>query len=355
MQDKMTGNQVSWVTLMRILKVLPLLGRTNGASAREISDTLGLNQCRDVERTLLPALERIGVMVDDLDAGKSGIAHRFRLKDHRVRPVKVGFPCSDLEPQEVLVLRWMLRGGGILGEVPGTTELLAALRTKLARLVPDESLLADPGPGSDMARGLDSIFANVVRGGKDYSGEAGRFIIPLAEAIQEQRVCTLTYQAPAGEAKTWDMWPLCLAENKGALYVISLSDKYRNRYLPLAVDRIQELSATDRTYEWPGDFDPRKWLDSAFDMHFDDPREYRIRFDAEAAPYIRERRWAAEQSLEDCGDGSLILTLHTRGYPDILRWVLGHGRHARVLEPRELADDVRKEALAMAGDVPENQ
>jgi predicted DNA-binding transcriptional regulator YafY len=79
----------------------------------------------------------------------------------------------------------------------------------------------------------------------------------------------------------------------------------------------------------------------------DDPVYVRIRFSADQARYIRERRWADEQTLEDEGDGAVILSLHTSGWWDVKRWVLSFGCSAEVLEPEDLRNEMLKGIIAI--------
>jgi len=62
----------------------------------------------------------------------------------------------------------------------------------------------------------------------------------------------------------------------------------------------------------------------------------RIRFTAEVADEIRERRWAVEQQVHEEPGGNLILSLSVAGLAEVQRWVLGFGGGAEVLAPAEL-------------------
>ncbi|MBT3234280.1 MAG: WYL domain-containing protein, partial [Calditrichaeota bacterium] len=45
-------------------------------------------------------------------------------------------------------------------------------------------------------------------------------------------------------------------------------------------------------------------------------------------------------------DGSIILSMETSGWWDVKRWVLSHGREAKVLEPEELRREMLDELRA---------
>ncbi len=108
----------------------------------------------------------------------------------------------------------------------------------------------------------------------------------------------------------------------------------------LAVERIQEITKTGSSFEYPKDFDPEELLESAFDIVYEDPIDVKIWFSANQARYIKERTWSKTQKIKDQKDGSIILSMSTSGWWDVKRWVLSYGRNAKVLEPEELKKEI---------------
>ena len=109
------------------------------------------------------------------------------------------------------------------------------------------------------------------------------------------------------------------------------------------MERIQEIKGTHQTFEYPKDFDPQELLSTAFDIVYAEPIDIKIWFSAEQARYIKERRWSKTQSIEEQEDGSIILSMSTSGWWDVKSWVLSYGRHAKVLQPEELKNEVHGE------------
>lgn len=68
--------------------------------------------------------------------------------------------------------------------------------------------------------------------------------------------------------------------------------------------------------------------------------EVKIWFSAEQAKYIKDRQWSKTQTIEERGDGSIILSMTTSGWWDVKSWVLSYGAHARVLEPGDLRSEI---------------
>jgi hypothetical protein len=72
-----------------------------------------------------------------------------------------------------------------------------------------------------------------------------------------------------------------------------------------------------------------------------------IWFDAQTAPYIRERQWHPSQQIEEHGGGALTLRLMVRGLNKVKRWVLFYGKGAIALEPTALVEMIQAEVSIM--------
>ena len=87
--------------MARLLRVIELLSRKVGTNTQEIAAEIGLNNDRDVSRTILPALRELGLRIVEPDDGSPGVSHRYWLEREAVRTVKIGIPKSEqvlLEP-----------------------------------------------------------------------------------------------------------------------------------------------------------------------------------------------------------------------------------------------------------------
>ena len=62
----------------------------------------------------------------------------------------------------------------------------------------------------------------------------------------------------------------------------------------------------------------------------------RVRFDPEVADRVRERIWHESQEMTDLAEGRLELTMRLGALAEVESWILGWGRQAEVIEPKEL-------------------
>ncbi|GHO44138.1 helix-turn-helix transcriptional regulator [Ktedonospora formicarum] len=107
------------------------------------------------------------------------------------------------------------------------------------------------------------------------------------------------------------------------------------------LDRIEAIEVLASTFQRP------------YELENPNPQERRPRpivvrvlFAPEIARWLQETPNYFMTNCEETPDG-LLITLHIRHEQDIMPWLLGWGRHARVLEPITLRQRVEKEARAM--------
>ncbi len=103
-----------------------------------------------------------------------------------------------------------------------------------------------------------------------------------------------------------------------------------SKFAPFEIDRIQELSISDETFQAPVDFDARSFMDQAFRGQ---PQvQVRLRFHCRSRQY-RPHQPPFWESLEEQPDGSVVVTVSA---PD-MNWaastILAYGPVVEVLDP----------------------
>ncbi len=123
-------------------------------------------------------------------------------------------------------------------------------------------------------------------------------------------------------------------------WLISGYDHLRRDLRTFRLDRIEDLTSLERRFERPPTFTMRRPVE--------DDRKIVVRalFDAETARWVRESRSFYTVAEEETADG-LLVTLTVRRETDVLQWLLGWGRHVRVLEPESLRALIAAEATAL--------
>jgi predicted DNA-binding transcriptional regulator YafY len=185
--------------------------------------------------------------------------------------------------------------------------------------------------------------------GIDYG--ARRSIIATLERATRTRVAVhARYRAlSSGQVSSRTLEPGELYWDPGleTLYLIAWC-RLRDDVRVFATHRFLAVSLTDEHCPPRPETRSRSALRKAFRVWRSGHVEtVRIRFAPEVAGEIRERKWLAEQKLEDTG-GGVIVTGEVAGLAEIERWILGYGDAAEVLEPKILRESVAAKLQAGA-------
>jgi len=158
----------------------------------------------------------------------------------------------------------------------------------------------------------------------------------VRQALVEERGVTIsTSEGP------FRLHPYGLARHGTVWHVIGRRpDQARVVHLPLT--DITQLTITEETFVRPDGYHTAPHApDAAPD------RRVRVVFTTDVAPSVEvppsftvvDRQWG--------GDDQLLLTLRVHRLLELFPWLLGWGRHVRVLEPRALRERLANEAQAM--------
>jgi predicted DNA-binding transcriptional regulator YafY len=176
------------------------------------------------------------------------------------------------------------------------------------------------------------------------------------QAVAELRVLRFRYREggfeggkePLDRGARVNAHPYALVLHGGAIACIA-RDVDRSSTRAFLFDRMTDLEAsTDERFELPPDFAVGDWLQGDFGV----ARAARtvkllVEFEPRAAEAVRARRVHPSQKLALAADGRVRASLALPESPEVLErartWLLGFGAAVRVLEPRELADEIARE------------
>ena len=77
--------------------------------------------------------------------------------------------------------------------------------------------------------------------------------------------------------------------------------------------------------------------------------DVQLLFDAEAGRWVAEVEWHPSQQVEHLEDGRVLFHVRVVITAEFTKWILHYGRKVKVVEPAHLAQAVRAEHLAAAG------
>jgi predicted DNA-binding transcriptional regulator YafY len=323
------GRPMRGKNLFKLLKTLDLLSRPQGTTIEEMAEVLEIDR-RSVYR-IIKLVEELGFPVYD-EAIPLERQKRWKLEESYLKKLpNMKIPDIQLTLPEIISL-YLLKGEAGLYKGTEIEGQIQSAFEKLGLFVPKDTF-------SQLEK-IKALFIAPAKMPKDYSGKE-RIIEQLTEAILQSKTCNIKYHSFYDDkVKHFKIDPLHFVENKGGLYLFVRATTFEEIRI-LAVERIQEVSISPTTFTYPENFNPEEFLETAFDLIWDDPVKVKIWFSADQARYIKERKWSKNQKIKTQKDGSIILTMDTSGKWDVKKWILSWGSDAMALEP----DDLKKEIM----------
>lgn len=180
----------------------------------------------------------------------------------------------------------------------------------------------------------------------DYSAHAN-VIDRLLVGIEDHRVVFITYRSQRStEPVTYDVHPYCLTRHRDTLYLLGYKPE-DNAFRTWKVSRIEAAEVDAMPFTHRPDFNAQQFLSGSLGVYHDTGDvQVTICFSSEVARYVEESQWHSSQRCEHQDDGSLLVHLDLSGTTELKSWVLSFGKHAEVLLPPSLRDEVREELNA---------
>jgi predicted DNA-binding transcriptional regulator YafY len=330
-----------------------------GLTLEQLADLLRMTT-RSVRRYL-----RELALVTELEsvAVRPGGAHLWRIKpSERGRAVLL----RRTQAYALLAARRVyevLRGSALFDEIDVALRLVEQIARRPA---------VRPGPraeGGGETR-LEERFAYLPPPARAYANRSEE-VDALFQAVAELTVLRFRYREESSDGKSVrvTVQPYALVLHGGTIVCIGRdvgasgaahsnvgasgaapSTVDRAHVRAFAFDRMSELQASegaegDHRFELPDDFDLADWMHGDFGVgHAPHTLRLLVEFDPRVADAVRGRRVHPSQKLAVAADGRVRASLTVPSSPEVLAqvrsWVLGFGAAARVLEPRELAEEL---------------
>jgi predicted DNA-binding transcriptional regulator YafY len=181
-------------------------------------------------------------------------------------------------------------------------------------------------------------------------GAESTLLAALFECVRERwRIDMHYFTASSGQRNQRIIEPYHLYNVRGDWQIVAF-DHLRQQFRQFAVSRIEhwQVLKNERFSRDPA-FSPEDYLRTSFLAERGDTAvEIVIWFDTYLAGYMRGRQFHPSQQIDEHPDQSMTLTFQSGALDEIKRWVLGFGRHARVLAPNSLITAVQTELAETA-------
>jgi predicted DNA-binding transcriptional regulator YafY len=186
---------------------------------------------------------------------------------------------------------------------------------------------------------------------KSYDRQHGT-LATLHRAMMQHRVVEIEYQPIGKDVQRRRIEPYAVVFYQSSLYIIAAAsevpeDQERIRHLKL--DRFLKATALDQWFQPPADFDLQQHLGQSLGIFSGgEPKDFRIRISAFAAPWVIEDPWHADQRVERLDGGEIILTVKAAHELEIIPRVLALGGEAELLSPASSRQQIARTVRQMA-------
>ena len=312
----------------RVHDIIRLIEARHGITIDELAEETGVNR-RTIHRDLNAVTEAGYPLISEWQGDRKAYRFLTRFKD---------VPPINFTLQELMTLYFLRSQLDIFTGTPFHDDL-ETIFGKVRSVLP-------PRYAAHLER-IARVSLPLLQGRRDY-GKVAQPLRLLREALLYQYRVTLTYHSGGhGEAATYRVDPYTMIYYKGGLYLLGYAHN-RRALRTFAVERIDRVEVGKERFEMPADFKPEEQLQGAFGIVDEEAMQVRVRFSPVVAHTVRERLWHPSQTVVEERDGSVLLSFTAGGKMEILSWLLSYGRHAELLAPPELRDEVRLIVTEMA-------
>jgi predicted DNA-binding transcriptional regulator YafY len=333
----------------RVKEVIALASGPTPPTRQELADRFGISK-RQVSN-IINFMRELGVEVAAMPRPSDArIAYVVRASDFLKLDMSVGEAVAS-----VLIIQ------SVLGTPLSTDD--AATESGTHRIA--SSL------GSEVRRKLDRLrgrFAiRLLKAAKEPRKGTFRTVL---DGILENRVLLVDYESPHGKPLAAGTQPGTAPGKARRIETVAIEPygvffARRSWYLAARkrpahgmrlykLARFRRVTLGEQRFDFPPDWTVDGFLRTAWEVMPDDgsvPRRIVIDVDATVAGNVVETRWHPSQSTTATAGGGARLTFEAACTDEVMWWVLGMGRHARVIAPAELKAKVAREIAAMAQDL----
>jgi predicted DNA-binding transcriptional regulator YafY len=202
-------------------------------------------------------------------------------------------------------------------------------------------------------RFMDGI-ASPLEDGEDPAWYENRIVVPppastpvdpavwntVMAGLKGNKIITFDYRG-AWKKETFGrrVRPYQLLFDSGIWYLYGFAEERKDIRI-FSLCRMSNAAATGESFKLPKDYDYCSRADGSNFGVFAGATTYTFKIEVykEAALWVKERRWAKDQTFTDTDDGTIITFTSTQ-YDRVRQWLLSQGCYARPLEPQDLVDD----------------
>ena len=204
-----------------------------------------------------------------------------------------------------------------------------------------------PNPVLEYFESLNKTYLIKLIGSCDYSSQKANIEI-LNRSIQGKNIVKLSYRSAGSDEEIASSFhPYGMISLRHELYCIGyLQSSSAKRHLK--VSRIKSVKNTGEIFQKPTDFSLEDTAGNSFGIFSSgESTEIKVIFSGWAGIYVSEANWHGCTGIEKNNNDEVVATFKLGNTKEFKSWLLGFGRHAKVIEPAEFANEIQDEVKMM--------
>lgn len=175
----------------------------------------------------------------------------------------------------------------------------------------------------------------------------------INRSIQEHRHLEIEYQVPGRVSTVRVIEPYGVALFQSSIYVVATEETRdgagTDRLRHWKLDRFLAAKALDSWFKLNPQIDLQSHLGQAVGIFSGaDPQQYVIRLSEQAARWVQEDPWHAQQTVEPEEEGRVLLTVTAYHDTEIIQRVLRLGIEAEIISPDHCRQEMKRTVEALA-------
>lgn len=166
-------------------------------------------------------------------------------------------------------------------------------------------------------------------------------LLTIREAILLYKKIKVEYFS-ISSGLTKRIWhPYATFQYKDDLYLVAFCEN-KKEIRDFKLCRIKKFEVLEEKFE-KIDLDLKKFMKNCLGVYKGNLIRLKLRISFPMSQIIKEKIWIENQKITENEDKSIIFEAEMRGLPEIKSWILSMGACVMVLEPMELAKEIRDE------------
>lgn len=184
----------------------------------------------------------------------------------------------------------------------------------------------------------------------EYMPSGKIYLRRMLEAMRDSMEVKLEYRCYWHEEPAhYTLRPYCVKVFKQRWYVVGYCVE-RNSICTFSLDRIMNMTITDKEFVYPKDFNPEKFFEDSFGIitSNDEPVKIRLKVYGMHTSYIRALPLHHSQKEVETAAGYSVFEYFVRPTCDLIQEILSRGAEVEVLSPESFRNKVAEGTRKMA-------